>query len=137
MSKERFRVFNNKPIFNMNTFKRYNNSIPLLFIVFIMISSAMLVSKPVHAENEQLKALMLANNCMACHMIDKRKYGPQFNEVAAKYRGNKSAPTMLATKIKAGGSGVWGEDMMPPQAQVSDADAQTIAELILALKPKK
>jgi cytochrome c551/c552 len=32
---------------------------------------------------------------------------------------------------------VWGEDVMPPQPQVSETDAQTIAELILSLKPKE
>ena len=80
---------------------------------------------------------MLANNCMACHMIDKRKYGPQFNEIASKYVGEKSAVDILAAKIKAGGTGVWGEDYMPPQPQVSDADAKTISELILSLKPKE
>jgi len=42
---------------------------------------------------------------------------------------------MLATKIRAGGTGVWGEDVMPPQPNVSEADARTIAELVLALKP--
>jgi len=103
----------------------------------ILIASTLCMSKAARAENDQLKKLMLANNCMACHQIDKRKYGPNFYEVASKY-GNSSAMTAkLATKIKAGGSGVWGEDMMPPQAQVSDADAKTIAELILSLKPKE
>lgn len=77
---------------------------------------------------------MLANNCMACHMIDKRKYGPQFNEIAEKYNGNKVVTSYLATKIKKGGAGVWGEEMMPPQANVSDKDARAMAELILALK---
>ena len=90
-----------------------------------------------HADNDQLKSLMQANNCMACHMIDKRKYGPQFNEIASKYTGDSAAVAKLAAKIKAGGSGVWGEDMMPPQPQVSDADAKTMAELILALTPGK
>jgi cytochrome c len=80
---------------------------------------------------------MLANNCMACHMIDKTKYGPQFNEIGSKYIGNKTAVETLAAKIKAGGAGVWGDDYMPPQPQVSDADAKTMAELILALKPKE
>jgi len=88
-----------------------------------------------HADNEVLKNLMLANNCLACHQIEKRKYGPQFNEIGSKYIGDTAAATKLAAKIKAGGSGVWGEDMMPPQPQVSDTDAKTIAELILALKP--
>jgi cytochrome c len=40
----------------------------------------------------------------------------------------------LAAKIKAGGTGVWGEDVMPPQANVSDADAKLIAQLVLSLK---
>ena len=90
-----------------------------------------------HAQTDQLKKLMLTNNCMACHMIDKTKYGPQFNEIGSKYIGNKAAVETLAAKIKAGGAGVWGEDHMPPQPQVSDADAKTMAELILALKPKE
>ncbi|MEY3721197.1 MAG: hypothetical protein RL618_1716, partial [Pseudomonadota bacterium] len=33
--------------------------------------------------------------------------------------------------------GVWGEDIMPPQAHVSDADAKQMAKLILALEPQK
>ena len=46
-----------------------------------------------------------------------------------------AAVATLAAKIKAGGTGVWGEDIMPPQPQVSDADAKTLAEWILALPP--
>lgn len=88
-----------------------------------------------HADSEALKQMMQANNCTACHMIDKRKYGPQFNEIAGKYAGDAKAVATLAAKIKAGGSGVWGEDIMPPQPQVSDADAKTLAEWILALPP--
>lgn len=89
------------------------------------------------ADNESLKKLMQANNCMACHQIDKRKYGPQFDEIPAKYSGDTAAVAKLAAKIKAGGTGVWGEDIMPPQPQVSDADAKTFAELILGLKPSQ
>lgn len=105
-------------------------------IAGLMLFTSLLFSvKNVYAENDQLKSLMQANNCMACHQIEKRKYGPQFNEIGAKYIGDNTAATKLAAKIKAGGTGVWGEDMMPPQPQVSDNDAKTIAELILALKP--
>ena len=46
-------------------------------------------------------------------------------------------PGIRGIQIKAGGTGVWGEDVMPPQPHVSDADAKAIAELILALKPAK
>jgi len=106
----------------------------LLGLIFF---SALFFAKTARAENEMLTKLMVANNCMACHQIDKSSNGPQFNEVSGKYMDDKTAATKLAAKIKAGGSGVWGEDMMPPQAQVSDADAMTIAKLVLALPPAK
>ena len=67
-------------------------------------------------------------------MIDKRKYGPKMTEVAEKYADEKGAAEKLAKKIRAGGTGVWGEDVMPPQAQVSAADALKIAKLVLSLK---
>jgi cytochrome c len=35
-------------------------------------------------------------------------------EIAEKYAGDSSAIEKLAMKIKNGGAGVWGEDMMPP-----------------------
>lgn len=92
-------------------------------------------SPEARADTTKLQALMQRHNCTACHMIDKRKYGPNYNEIAARYAGNSEAVNLLATKIRAGGSGVWGEDMMPPQPNVSEADARAMAELILALKP--
>lgn len=103
----------------------------------VIFFSTLFCVKSVRAENEALTKLMLVNNCMACHQIDKSGNGPQFNEVSEKYIGDKTAATKLVAKIKAGGSGVWGEDMMPPQAQVSDVDAKTIVKLILALAPAK
>lgn len=78
--------------------------------------------------------LLMKNNCFACHGVDKRKYGPKFIEVAAKYATTNNASEMLAAKIKVGGTGVWGEDIMPPQPQVSDADALAIAIYLLTLK---
>jgi cytochrome c len=102
------------------------------FVLFVGMVS---FTQPAHADTEQLKKLMQANNCFACHQIDKRKYGPNFYEVAEKYKGDSTVESKLAAKIKAGGTGVWGEDYMPPQPQVSDADAKSMAKFILLLKP--
>jgi cytochrome c len=66
--------------------------------------------------------------------MDKRKYGPHFKEISAKYAKESTAEELMAKKIRAGGAGVWGEDMMPPQPQVSDAEARVIARFILSLK---
>jgi cytochrome c len=79
-------------------------------------------------------ALLIKSNCLACHALDKRKYGPTFNEVALKYANDGKAIEKLAEKIKAGGVGVWGDDMMPAQPNLSKEDALTLAKYILSLK---
>ena len=74
------------------------------------------------------------NACTACHAVDKKIVGPAFKEVAAKYRGDKTAEAMLVKKVKEGGVGVWGQVPMPPNSTVSDKDIQTLVKWVLSLK---
>ena len=120
---------------NLSSFP--DSSFALRFFGLLVCAASLFSAKTVYAESDPLKKLMQTNNCVACHQIDKRKYGPQFDEIPAKYVNDNAAVAKLAAKIKAGGTGVWGEDYMPPQPQVSDADAKRMAELILTLKPTK
>jgi len=99
-------------------------------LLFISLTCS---AKVALADTEQLNILLQRNNCTACHMIDKRKYGPNMKEVAEKYAGDPTALNKLAVKIKAGGTGVWGDDIMPRQS-ISKADARKIAQYILALE---
>lgn len=85
---------------------------------------------PVRADYD----LVLKKNCLACHQLDKRKYGPNFKEIAVKYADQKNAALTLAKKIRRGGTGVWGQDVMPPQPQVSDAEARALARYVLSVK---
>jgi cytochrome c len=71
------------------------------------------------------------NNCLACHAVDKKIVGPAYQDVAKKYAGQADAEATLAKNIKAGGSGKWGPIPMPPQTQLSDAEAQTLAAWVL------
>jgi len=80
------------------------------------------------------KELAQAKNCLACHAVDSKVVGPGFKEVAAKYAGDKAAAATLATKIIAGGSGVWGAIPMPANPQVKEPDAKKLATWILSLK---
>ena len=79
-------------------------------------------------------ALATSKNCMSCHAVDRKILGPAFKEVAAKYKDNKGAADMLATKIMKGGSGVWGAVPMPANNQVSEADAKKLAAWVLSTK---
>jgi cytochrome c len=73
-------------------------------------------------------------NCTACHDIDKKKLGPTYKDVAAKYAGQTGAADKLAQKILKGSSGVWGPVPMPANSQVSEADAKKLAAWVLAQK---
>ncbi len=78
--------------------------------------------------------LATKKNCMACHAVDKKLVGPAYKEVAAKYAGQKDAVDKLTQKVLKGGSGVWGPVPMPPNAQVSEAEAKQLVQWVLGLK---
>jgi len=86
------------------------------------------------ADPKAAEALAKNSGCLACHTIDKKLVGPGYKEIAAKYRGDKSAEAALVKKVKMGGKGKWGEIPMPPNAHVKDADIQAIVKWILSLK---
>lgn len=96
----------------------------------VVILSLALVAAPVFASADLAKA----KNCMACHALDKKLVGPAYKDVAAKYAKDKDAYKKLAEKIVKGGSGVWGAVPMPPNTQVSAAEAETLAKWVLTVK---
>jgi cytochrome c len=78
-------------------------------------------------------ALAQKHACTACHAIDKKLVGPAYKEVAAKYKGNKDAETLLAKKVLDGGSGVWGTIPMPPhKGKLKDDEIKTLVKWVLA-----
>lgn len=81
------------------------------------------------------------SNCTACHAIDKKIVGPAYQDVAAKYKGQKETErketeTKLIEKVKKGGAGVWGNIPMPPNSAVKDEDIKILVKWILSLKTK-
>lgn len=76
------------------------------------------------------KALLAANSCTACHGMSNRIVGPGFNEILAKHKGRADLESYLVGKIQGGSSGVYGAVPMPPQPQLSAADARAIAKWI-------
>jgi cytochrome c len=79
-------------------------------------------------------ALAQKSGCLACHAVDKKVVGPSYKEVAAKYRGDKTAEAKLEKKVKEGGVGAWGQIPMPPNSQVNDADIKKLVAWVLSLK---
>ena len=53
--------------------------------------------------------------------------GPGFTQVAEKYKGRADAIEYFKGRIKSGGTGNWGDVLMPPMSQLSEPDLETIA----------
>ena len=79
------------------------------------------------------RAQVEASDCLACHHVDSKSIGPAFIAVARKYRGDSLASSRLVRKIRSGGSGVWGNVVMPPHPQLSEAQAGQIVSYVLSL----
>lgn len=94
------------------------------------VAAGLLSAAPAFASEDLAKA----KNCLACHATDKKLVGPSYKDVAAKYAGNADAAAMLATKVQKGGVGTWGQIPMPPNPQVSEAEAKTLVAWILSQK---
>jgi cytochrome c len=84
------------------------------------------------------KSLMEGSDCKACHQINGKSVGPAFIEVAKKYESDKEkAVVKLASKVIAGGGGVWGDHAMNAHPQLSKEDASAIVRYVLSLNDKK
>ncbi|GAA4103556.1 PQQ-dependent sugar dehydrogenase [Mucilaginibacter panaciglaebae] len=85
------------------------------------------------AEYASAIALIAKNDCRSCHAVKEKILGPAFTQVAIKYKGDPGAPDRLAKKIISGGSGNWGDAMMPAHPTLADGDAKAIVKYVLSL----
>jgi cytochrome c len=86
-----------------------------------------LYAVPAHASQE----LATKSKCMTCHQVDKKVLGPSFKDISAKYKGQKTADTVLTDSILKGSKGKWGKVPMPAQ-KISPADAKALAKWVLS-----
>lgn len=78
-----------------------------------------------------IPALLDANGCSSCHARSELLVGPAFDDVAKKYGDRADAPALLLKKVRAGGSGVWGQVEMPANTRISDADLARVIDWVL------
>jgi len=78
------------------------------------------------------RALVAGSDCALCHNLTGDSRGPSMERLAERY-ANPDDLTMatLVNKVRSGGTGVWGTEVMPAHPQVSPTQAQTIIEYFL------
>ena len=70
--------------------------------------------------------VLKAKGCLNCHEMDKKKVGPAYKDVAAKYKDDKKAEAMLVDKIKEGKG--------HPKIAASDAELKAAIQTVLSTK---
>jgi len=99
--------------------------------LIIAAALALVAALPAQASEELAKK----HSCIACHVVKGAKtVGPAYADVAKKYAGQKDAEAKLVEKVKKGGTGVWGQVPMPPNAAVPDADVRALVKWVLSVK---
>lgn len=101
---------------------------------FMMTFSAWAIDMPPLAKQ---------NNCVACHAIDNKVFGPAWIDVSKMYKGvtrytyngkEYSLEDGLVMKVSRGGSGNWGTMPMPANAPaVKEVDIKDLVRFILGL----
>ncbi|MDH4174962.1 MAG: cytochrome C-551 [Betaproteobacteria bacterium] len=70
--------------------------------------------------------VLKAKGCLNCHDVEKKKVGPSYKDVAAKYKGNAGAEGELVAKLKEGKGHM--------KIKASDAELQAAVRHVLATK---
>lgn len=66
---------------------------PAVLLIFMLPATA------AEVDADAAQALAKKNNCFKCHAVDKKKDGPPYKEIAAKYKGKADAEQKLYTHL--------------------------------------
>lgn len=93
-------------------------------VLAVVAAAAALAAGPVQAQSGA--DVLKTKGCLNCHEADKKKVGPAYKDVAAKYKGDKKAQAQLVAKLK--------EGKAHPKVQASDAELNAAVKQVLATK---
>jgi cytochrome c len=88
------------------------------------------------ADATAAQALARQNNCFKCHAVDKKKEGPAWKDIAAKYKGKPDAEAKLYTHLTTGPKAKFDdghEEDHPIVKAKSPDDTKNLVSWILSL----
>jgi len=80
---------------------------------------------------------MEKSDCFTCHEIDKNTVGPSLHKMALRYQNEKNTVQQLISKVKEGGTGVWGKSVMTAHPNLNETEIKVMLDYILSLKPQE
>ncbi len=77
--------------------------------------------------------LIAKSDCKTCHNKKVKTIGPAYLSIAKKYKTTEDNIKMLAAKVKSGGTGIWGNQIMNAHPDIPDTDLEEMVKYILSL----
>ena len=77
--------------------------------------------------------LIAKSDCKTCHNKKVKTIGPAYLSIAKKYQTTDDNIELLANKVKGGGTGIWGTQIMNAHPDISDSDLKSMVSYILSL----
>jgi cytochrome c len=121
---------------NDSTYILYPNDTTLVMTYFNFLPDQS-PPQPQAEYDHRGKYWMEKSDCMTCHEYDRKTVGPSLQQIATRYKREKTTVDSLARKVKAGGSGTWGSAVMNNHPTLADKEIKEMIEYILSLKPKE
>jgi cytochrome c len=112
-----------------------------LSIAAIFAASLWSLASPAKADPSIDVVEMVKNakgDCLNCHQVDRKIVGPAWKDVAARYKGDKTAQETLVARVIKGGNGHWNNEtggiaMTPHPFKPTKEELEKIIATILQL----
>jgi cytochrome c len=89
------------------------------------------------AQFSEGRKLIGLSDCASCHKRETKSIGPNYLDIAKKYKSQQGAIELLSKKIISGGAGVWGETAMAGHPQFTAVQASEMVKYIMSLGDEK
>jgi cytochrome c len=102
-------------------------------VVLLALLWAASNATPVYANNPDAaaaNALLEDSKCVKCHALSKKKDGPAYRDVAAKYRGDPEAEKKLLHHVTAGAKVKFPDGHEEDHKKVKTSDMKQIKNLL-------
>jgi cytochrome c len=100
----------------------------------ISVLLALTLPQAMALDKAAAKAAFDNNGCASCHQAKENNVGPSLANIAKRYKGKK-VETELATRIRLGSEGRWGDMPHPAIPSLTPEDADLLVRWILAGSP--
>ena len=105
-----------------------------VFKMVIFSAMALIASNGMALDKAKAREIFNSNGCASCHQPAEKLVGPSLKDIAKRYKGKKVSRE-LATVIREGSEGKWGDLPHPAIATLEPEEAELLANWILAGSP--